>query len=349
MHNAMNTSFVNRFLIAALLAFSIPCRAADRSKSLPEGIEARTHFGWPNCFELVAADPEVRAVVAPAVGGRIVHYGLKYENIIFENPGSAGKTLANTKDGFWVGGYQCDLGPELRGIPEHQTLWTGQYEGVAGKNYTVTVASESDTALGIQLGKEIVIDPETGHLGITQWMKNVSDKEVAYCLWDRTLCKGGGFAFFPLNKKSRFPARWSIRNKIDAQHVYDGKTPESPNVRIIDGVLVAKTTGSATKVGADSDAGWIAYARDRLLFVKFFPYYPKGDYTDGGNSVELYFDQSVAELEPLSPEVKLKPGETYAFPEQWVLIELKKSVTTFEQARALVKQIPRPPFRGAAR
>ena len=349
MQNAMNTSFMNRLLFAVMLAFSIQCRAAEKSKSLPEGIEARTHFGWPNCFELVAADPVVRAVVAPAVGGRIVHYGLKYENILFENPGSAGKTLANTKDGFWVGGYQCDIGPELRGIPEHQTLWAGQYQGVTGKDYTVTVTSESDTALGIQLGKEIVMDPETGHLGITQWMKNVSDKEVAYCLWDRTLCKGGGFAFFPLSKKSHFPARWSIRNKIDTRYVYDGKTPESPNVRILDGVLVAKTTGSATKVGADSDAGWIAYARDRLLFVKFFPYYPKADYTDGGNSVELYFDQSVAELEPLSPEVKLKPGEIYTFPEQWVLIELKKSVTTFEQARALVRQVPRSPFRGAAR
>jgi hypothetical protein len=336
-------------LVCAALALAVYCPAADKHVSLPEGIEIKTHTGWANSLFLNAPDPGIRAVVVPAIGGRIVHYSLKGENIIFENPGSEGKTLANTKEWFWVGGYQCDLGPELRGIPDHNTLWVGQHEGVATKDFAVAATSQPDAALGIQMGKEIVIDPETGQLGITQWMKNISDQETSFCLWDRTLCKGGGFAFFPLNKKSRFPAKWSLRHKIDDKEVYDGKTPASPNVKVIDGVLVAKTTGSATKVGADSDAGWIAYARGRLLFVKFFPYVPTGQYSDGGNSVELYFDQSIAELEPLSPEVKLKPGETYAIPEQWVLIELKRSVTTFEQARALVKQVPRPPFRNSAR
>ena len=342
----MQTSSINRLLLCSLLTLSTLCRAADKSRTSAEGVELKTHFGWPNCLVLEAADPEVRAVVAPAVGGRIIHYSLKGENILFENPGSEGKTLANTKDWFWVGGYQCDLGPELRGIPDHPILWVGPYEGAASKDYTATVTSEPDAALGIQTGKDTLIDAETGHLGITQWMKNVSDKETSFCLWDRTLCKAGGFAFFPLSKKSRFPAKWSLRNKIDDKYIYDGQNPESPNVKVIDDVLVAKTSGSATKVGGDSDAGWIAYARDRILFVKYFPYDPKGNYTDGGNSVELYFDQSIAELEPLSPEVKLKSGETYSFPEQWVLIPLKKSVTTFEQARALVRHLPRSPFKG---
>ncbi len=345
----MRTPFITRCLVCSWLAVWIPGRTADKSSLLPEGIASRTHSGWTNCLVLEAADPEIRAIIAPAVGGRIVHYSLKGDNIIFESPGSAGKTLANTMDGLWVGGYQCDLGPELRGIPDHARLWVGPYDPTPKKDYTVAVTSELDSALGIQMGKEIVIDPETGQLGITQWMKNVSDKQTSFCLWDRTLCKGGGFAFFPLNKRSRFPAKWSLRNQRDDRYVYNGTSPESPNVRIIDGVLVAKTTGSATKVGADSDAGWIAYARGRMLLVKLFPYDPKGKYTDGGNSVELYFDQSVAELEPLSPEVELGVGETYAFPEQWVLIALNKSVTTFEQARALVRQVPASPFRRSGR
>jgi hypothetical protein len=79
--------------------------------------------------------------------------------------------------------------------------------------------------------------------------------------------------------------------------------------------------------------------------VKYFPYSPKGDYSDGGNSVELYFDKSVGELEPLSPEVTLKPGESYSFPEKWTLIELNDEVTTFEEARKLVKKVPPSPFK----
>ena len=40
----------------------------------------------------------------------------------------------------------------------------------------------------------------------------------------------------------------------------------------------------------------------------------------------------------------MKPGETYSFPEKWVLIELPKEVAGYEQARALVKLIPKSPF-----
>jgi hypothetical protein len=130
-----------------------------------------------------------------------------------------------------------------------------------------------------------------------------------------------------------------MRRTVNGKFVYDGVAPDSPKVKVAKGVLLARCAGPATKIGADSDSGWIAYARGRLLFVKYFPYVPGGDYSDGGNSVELYFDENVAELEPLSPEVKLRPNETYSFPEKWTLIELKEEVLTFEQARAVVKQI----------
>jgi hypothetical protein len=221
----------------------------------------------------------------------------------------------------------------------------GLYHWQIPKDFTARVSSERDLNVGVQMEKEIIIEPGTGDLGITQTMRNISDKDVAYCLWDRTLCKNDGFAFFPLNKKSRFKAGWSLRRTTDGKYVYDGTNPASPDVKIMKGVLVARCGGPATKVGADSDAGWIAYARGRLLFVKYFPYTPNGNYPDGGNSVELYFDENVAELEPLSQEVKLRPNETFSFPEKWSLIELKQEVLTFEQARAIVKQIPASPFR----
>ena len=118
-------------------------------------------------------------------------------------------------------------------------------------------------------------------------------------------------------------------------------------LKLLDGVLVAKAMGEATKVGADSDAGWIAYARGRVLFVKYYPYFAEGHYSDGGNSVETYWDQQVAELEPLSPEITLAPQASYSLPEKWTLIPLKKDVTTFEQARALVSKIPPSPFKSA--
>lgn len=313
------------------------------AESPAPGVRLQNFRGWDDCLSLEVSG--VQAIIAPAVGGRILHYSATGENILWENPSGFGKTLGSHPSGFGVGGYQCDLGPELRGIPPHDALWIGRHRWSAPGPYQVTVESEHDLGVGVQLAKQIVMEPGTGDLGITQIIRNLSDREVSFCLWDRTLCKNDGFAFFPLNRKSRFKAGWSLRRGASGHYTYDGDTPASPNVRVMGGVLVARCNGEATKVGADSDAGWIAYARGRLLFVKYFPWFANGDYTDGGNSVELYFDPRVAELEPLSPEVKLPPGGQYAFPEKWTLIELKAEALTFEQARALVKLIPPSPFK----
>jgi hypothetical protein len=310
------------------------------------GVTNELYGGWTNCFVMRGGD--CKAIVVPGVGGRVLHYSLNGENIIFENPDLWGDTLL-TRSNFWAGGYQCDIGPELRGIPEHKWLWQGPWTARSPRAFTVYTFSEPEMTVGLQLDKEMVIDPDTGDLGITQRMRNIINNDTSFCLWDRTLCKGGGFAMFPLNRKSRFKAGWAIRqgNRVP-EYRYEGDSPKDSRVRILDGVLVAQAKAlpdsPSMKVGADSDAGWIAYARGKILFVKYFPYFREGNYSDGGNSVEFYCSDRVAELEPLSPEVTLKPGQNYSFPEKWTLIELEKEVTSYEQARALVKRIPKSPF-----
>ena len=264
------------------------------------------------------------------------------ENILFENREYLGKTLANTKpeelaQGYI--GYNIDLGPELRRIPPHLSLWMGAFDWRWDKG-SLSLESAPDPSVGIQIRKRMNLDPRTGELSLTQTMKNISTQEQTYCLWDRTLCRGGGFAVVPLGKRSRFKTGWSLLR----EGAYRGDDAAHPNVQILDGVLVARAEGKSSKLGLDSDAGWIAYVRGRLLFVKYFPHFPTGPYTDGGNSVEIYFDPNVCELEPLSPEVKLRSGETYEFPERWRLITLDHEVTRAQEARELVERIPPSPF-----
>ncbi len=323
--------------------------AAEKSAGLPEGVTVTKHSGWTNSVVLEAPDAMVRAIVVPAIGGRIAQYSMNGDNLIYEHPGSEGKTLATAKELFWVGGSQIDLGPEIRRIPEHNTLWLGPYQWAAKRAFSVSVTSEPDAVTGVQMGRDIVINPEDGALGINQWMKNISDKEVRYSLWDRTMCKPGGYVLVPLSRKSRFPARWRIRNKLEERFVDESKDIHSPVAKVIDNVLVVKTGSLSTRIGADSDSGWIAYTRGRLLFVKFFPHDPPGNYSDDGSSVAVYFDQSLTEFGPISSETGLKPGETYAFPEQWILVPLKETANSFDRARALVKRIPKSSFAGPAR
>ena len=328
-----------------LLAGLVLCASAAQPVK-PTDVVMETHGGWSEALAMRGGD--CKAVVVPGIGGRVMSYAVNGENLLFENPEAWGRTLATATNGFWAGGFQCDLGPELRGIPEHKALWNGPWLWRLPRPFTVQVVSDPFLALGVQMEKELVIDPDTGDLGVTQRLRNVISNDVSFCIWDRTLCKGGGFVLIPLNKHSAFKAGWSIRRGQAGGYSYEGNRPTDGRVRVIDGVLVAQARAlpeaKELKLGADSDAGWIAYVRGKTLFVKYFPVFAKANYTDGGNTVEFYCDDRVAELEPLSPEVALKPGSNYSFPEKWTLIELADEVATFEKARALVKHIPASPF-----
>ena len=107
-----------------------------------------------------------------------------------------------------------------------------------------------------------------------------------------------------------------------------------------DAVIEGVTQGGETRMlGIEVDLGH--YSRERIVGkLDAWRSYP-----DGGNSVELYWSDRVAELEPLSPEVILRPEQSYAFPEKWALYALPAAVTSFEQARELVGRIPPSPFK----
>jgi hypothetical protein len=329
---------------AGLLAAGLVLTARGQNSPAGDQLSTAPYSGWPEGIYLNSPETKVRAVVIPAIGGRIANYSVNGENILYENPGARGKTLASSGD-FFPGGYQLDLGPEIRGIPAHDLVWKGPWQWKPSGPYSLALKSDADPALGVRLWKTILFDSDNGDLGINQIVENTTNRETAFCLWDRTLCRNGGIAFFPLNPRSRFPAGWSMRRTVEGKYVYDGTHPVVEQAKVMDGMLFTETRGLATKIGADSDAGWIAYARGDLLFVKYFPVEPKGNYTDGGNTVELYFDQAVVELEPLSGEVALPPGEKSVFPEKWSLIYLEKEVTTIEEARKAARLIPPSPFR----
>ena len=336
--------FTTRFthpiaLILVALSFAI---AGEEPKALPAGIEQIKYTGWDDSLQIKWPESQASAVVATAVGGRIVNYSLGDESIIFEVPGSAGKTTLTSKN-FWVGGYQIDVGPEVRNIPGHVDLWQSPCKWECPAPFTIKSTSDDKAgmSMGVRLQKDFTADAtsKTAGIKIVQRMRNISEKDTNYCLWDRTLCKGGGYVFFPINKNSRFAAGWSIRERKNNMFSFNGTTPSSPNVQVLDGVLVAQALGKEGKIGADSDAGWIAYVRDRLLYIKAFPYYKDGNYSDGGNSVEFYWSPQVGEVEPLSPEIKLSPNQEYEFTETWMLVKLDEPADTFEKARALVERV----------
>jgi len=323
------------YLIEIVLFFLAvwPFSFAKETAGSNPAVQTGSFAGTEGCLILEAPLPKIRSVIAPTVGARIAEYSLAGENILWDNPDPSGKPRS-------VGGHQCDVGPEIRNIPSHPVLWSKSYTSEIMDDGTVRATSAPCPVLGLVCEKRIRVDHD-GSMLVEHLMKNVADKEQSYCHWDRTLCKAGGFAFFRLNKKSRFPAGWGIGRRSKKQPwEYEVEKPAHPNIKVLDGVLVAQALRPEQKIGADSDGGWIAYVRGRLLFVKHFPYNPQGNYTDCGMSVALYYNDKFAEIEPMSPEISLKPQQEYIFGEKWTLTLLEREVTTHEQARALADGIP---------
>ncbi len=329
-----------RSLLALTVALALPvfAPAANSPVLLPEGTELRTFEGEPGAIRLFSEDTGISAMVTPSFGGRILFYGIEGENLLWlPTRRGAGGALES-------GGYQLDLGPESRGFPPRPTLSSGQYRSNFPRDFTVDVHSLPDPLLGVRLGKEVVIDPESGDLGLSQTITNVSPREVSFCHRDRTLLHPHGYLIIPVNKKSRFKNDWAVRQDGPTGFVYAEDTPESEDLEVRRGMLFAKAAHPPMQIGLDSDAGWVAYAWRHYLYVKYFPHYETGNYSESGCTVTASWNDRFLELNVLSPEIKLKPGESYRFPEFWKIVELKDDVASMKEARKAAKEVPRSPF-----
>ena len=332
--------------LAACVAATAPVTAtAADAKIASRGIVHTEFSGWSDALRLESREAPTRAVVVPGVGGRVVSYGLRDENVLWVNPDAAGKTLATEPGGFEPGGFICDLGPEVAALPAHPAMLLGPWEWSAKKNYLLSLRQAEDKTLGVELEKEIMFDPSTGDLGFQHRVKNTKDRDSAITFWHRIFLRPGGYVLVPTHKKSRFVGGWSVQKSTSGKLAWDSAPGAIDGVGVLDGVLVAKTGAAGpVKIGVDSDAQWAAYATGRTLFIVHFAYYSTAVYSEGGNSVAIAWNERYTELQPMAPEARLRSRKSNDFPIKWSLVELPAEVTTPEQARALAEQVPASPF-----
>ncbi|MCX7599330.1 MAG: DUF4380 domain-containing protein, partial [Armatimonadetes bacterium] len=162
-------------------------------------------------------------------------------------------------------------------------------------------------------------------LQVTETFKNVSSRQIEWSIWDVTqvpgaLSPGEKFSehariYFPINPDSRFTGGYrTISDKPTSQW------------RVENGLLEVIYRRETGKIGADSVAGWIAYADCQAAFTyaKRFEVTPGANYPDGGCTVEVYTsgDLPYMEVEVLSPLRRLAPGESASFTQNWYATRL---------------------------
>jgi hypothetical protein len=178
---------------------------------------------------------------------------------------------------------------------------------------------------GIQKSLTITLPGQDACVIIDHTLRNESSHPAELAPWAITQFKPGGVGILPqvtgpVDEHGLLPNRqialWPY-TQIDSPHITWGDRFVFVEATMQDGPL-GKQSG-ALKIGFPNPIGWLAYAVDDTLFVKYAEYRPQAAYFDRESSSECYCNPRFLELETLGPRTTLAPGASVTHRETWVV------------------------------
>jgi hypothetical protein len=330
------------FFVFGLVVFSLSILTAGTSSAekTPDGTSWVTSHGYTGCIQLENAD--VRVVLEPNCGGRVLEYSRRGRNVIYVDPEHDGWTYRPGEPTIDPCGGRFDIGPEEI-IAPHPALWLGKWTAEITGPRAARLTSVEDEATGVQLVREFRLDRKTSHLVCTQTIRNVSGETKHYFHWGRTFAEGNGICLIPLTPDSRFPQGYIL---YGPGPVINYRPAPHPNVSVRDNFFIITGEPPLPQYGFDTFAGWLAYlTRSGLLFVKRFPVYPDRAYGEiPAPTVVIWYNlDRMCELEPIAPRETIRPGKSVSFTEDWWIFPYDyppdknvdlKALTAFVNAKA---------------
>jgi len=183
--------------------------------------------------------------------------------------------------------------------------------------FTVSGGRDGDgimrTISVVQRGPYTVVDHRFENLGMAR---------VHTALWAITQLAPGGVAILPerLDPVDEFGV---LPNRTVVAWPYTDLS--SPEIVFESGAVIVHATSSAvkTKIGVPNSRGWLAYALDGELFVKWSPIHDEhGIYPDFNASAQCYRDERFIELETVGQLASLDPGDVSVHREVWRLVAI---------------------------
>ncbi len=322
-------------------------RAADRATA-----SEVQYYGWK---ALKLTNGLVTVIAVPAIGGRVMEYNLGEHRFLWVNKDElSGGEEAETQDGEgpWVnyGGYkvwpapQSQWGgpPDPKGSDLDGGTWTGKIVEASGSTASIELTSPEDASVtGLQMTRRLTLLAGTTHLKVVETFRNVSKRDVSWAIWGVTQVPGSlrpgekasaeAKIFFPLSANSRHSNGF----------VYIAEDTASQWTKVANGkILQTSYAGAVGKIGADSDAGWIAYVDDihDLALVQTFSVNTDGTYPDNQSVVQVYTSPAelgYMEVEVNSPITKIPPGESFSFTQDWYCTSVGGPVVKVTDAGAI--------------
>jgi len=298
-----------------------------------------------------------KAVAVPDVGGRIMSFCLGPYEYLWVNPHLMGKLFSaeeNMGDGSlaawknyggsktWPAPQGWDTDDQWHGPPD-PVLDSGRYRveraEVTSQVAVVRMVSPPDPRTGVQITREVTLHAGAGHATLHLEMRNVSDREREWSIWDvvqmdatrrdaagEATYNDAAWVYVPLNPASQFTNGYRVMFGA-------GDNPEwQPN--LLPGLLGAQYQFRVGKIGVDSPAGWLAFVNQDVdfAFCQRFTYFEDEIYPDGGTTVACWttgqgeivggYDWSAerlyhVEAEVVGPLRRLAPGATQHFDIEW--------------------------------
>jgi|GEM_PF-3049537 len=298
--------------------------------------------GWAGCYEI--SNPEVRLVVVPQIGGRIMEYSIDGENAIWQNEAEFGKTSGPDIGRTWrnYGGHKAWNAPESRWRATDRDYYydsqPAQVE-VLPDGHGVRVTTAPIEHLGYKFVRDVVLSDYTSRVRVTERMVNISNRDITWSVWGVTQVKTPCWIAFPLKENSNFDDGWNVICPL-------GK--KLTQIERVGNLGILKYDDVTENWETDAKAGWMAYIRGQLAFTKHWATrLVDVTYPDGGCDAAFYtcntnYLGGYAEMEVMGPIVTLKPGEETALVEDWFLTRLnqsaKDSADVIERLKLLQKR-----------
>lgn len=304
-------------------------------------VEKITYRRWNNCYKI--SNDSIEVIVNPEAGGRILRFALHGEDMIYEDSTQNGKLYSDfIKEGFDPDGGRFDYGPEIITNDLHALTWMGEWSTKITGKFSIVLTSQLDYKLGVQTIREFKLDSVKACLSIKQTMTNISSDMSVWYFWGRTLVPIGGKLVVPLNPQSQYPQGWGKWDWSVKGGIVRSSNIVDPIVKTKENMLlfIPTTSSPRGKYGTDSHEGWMAYGYKDVLFVKRFEFFPDKFYSEKPGQIIIFFTNGkFTEMEPISPEAVLAPGESYSFTECWWLLPYQTSNIRLESLHDVSKFI----------
>ncbi len=273
-------------------------------------VEQISYGEWDNCIKI--SNNVVDLVVTADIGPRIIRYGFcgkENEMCEFE------ETLGMTGGDQWrlYGGHRLWHSPEARPRTYEPDNFPVQWDKIPGGIRTVQVVEKGSN---IQKEMEIVLSPDNSFVQILHRIKNKGLWPVELSVWSISAMAPRGKEVVPLTAKdtgllpNRVMAIWPYSRLNDSR------------VTLGDKYIILRhdpDNKQPFKIGISNERGWAAYFNHDNLFVKKYTHNGNASYPDFGVSYESYMNDTMLEMETLSPLVQLAPDNEAEHIERWML------------------------------